>query len=54
MQIQTILNYTILDADRIVSYRNTIFCVISYRIYRFSFWLYRAITTILARLSWLT
>jgi len=32
-------------ADRIVSYRIAIFCLISYRIYRFLLWLYRAITT---------
>jgi len=31
-------------ADRIVSYRIAIFCLISYRIYRFLLWLYRAIT----------
>ena len=30
---------------RIVSYRIAIFCLISYRIYRFLLWLYRAITT---------
>ena len=32
-------------ADRIVSYRIAIFCLISYRIYRFLLWLYHAITT---------
>jgi len=31
-------------ADRIVSYRIAIFCLISYRIYRFLLWLYRDIT----------
>ena len=33
-------------ADRIVSYRIAIFCLISYRIYRFLLWLYRAITNL--------
>ena len=31
---------------RIISYRIAIFCMISYRIYRFSLWLYRAITNV--------
>ena len=41
----TVLSYGEALADRIVSYRIAIFCLISYRIYRFLLWLYRAITT---------
>jgi len=40
----TVLSYGEALADRIVSYRIAIFCPISYCIYRFLLWLYRAIT----------
>ena len=39
-------------ADRIVSYRIAIFCLISYRIYRFLLWLYRAITKWVLSVEW--
>ena len=42
----TDLSYGEALADRIVSYRIAIFCLISYHIYRFLLWLYRAITTV--------
>ena len=43
--IAVVCSYGEALADRIVSYRIAIFCLISYRIYRFLLWLYRAITT---------
>ena len=44
LYIAVVCSYGEALADRIVSYRIAIFCVISYRIYRFLLWLYRAIT----------
>ena len=45
LYIAVVCSYGKALADRIVSYRIAIFCLISYRIYRFLLWLYRAITT---------
>jgi len=42
--IAVVCSYGEALADRIVSYRIAIFCLISYYIYRFLLWLYRAIT----------
>jgi len=44
LYIGVVCSYGEALADRIVSYRIAIFCLISYRIYRFLLWLYRAIT----------
>ena len=44
LYIAVVCSYGEALADRIVSYRIAIFCLISYRIYRFLLWLYRAIT----------
>ena len=40
LYIAVVCSYGKALADRIVSYRITIFCLISYRIYRFLLWLY--------------
>ena len=44
LYIAVVCSYGEALADRIVSYRIAIFCLISYRIYHFLLWLYRAIT----------
>ena len=44
LYIAVVCSYGEALADRIVSYRIAIFCLISYHIYRFLLWLYRAIT----------
>ena len=44
LYIAVVCSYGEALADRIVSYRIAIFCPISYCIYRFLLWLYRAIT----------
>ena len=50
LYIAVVCSYGEALADRIVSYRIAIFCLISYRIYRFLLWLYRAITSSTAAL----
>jgi len=48
LYIAVVCSYGEALANRILSYRIAIFCLISYRIYRFLLWLYRAITNIKA------
>ena len=46
LYIDVVCSYSEALADRIVSYRDILSDIVSYRIYRFLLWLYRAITRI--------